>query len=225
MRQKIVDFFYKKKMFFLLALFQKFINGAKIINKKKRNKVTYGNAVLYKSKIFSGLSSNEIAIGDNTFLEKSKINIKGSNNHVYIGKNSFVCGLHLVIEGDNNTVHIGDNFFICDDVYINVIDGSRFVAGDGGMFSTRIHIRTSDGHSIIDTISDQRINYEKDIILHDKVWLGYGVTLLKGTEIAESCIVGACSVVSKKHLIPNSVIVGNPAKEVKNNVKWRMERI
>lgn len=209
----------------LIKIFQRFVNKTQIINKKSRNKISFGNATLYNCKIILGKSNNEVIIGNESFLEKSKIDIRGSNNRVYIGGKSFINGLILVVEGNNNEVHIGEDFFVCDDVYINVIDGSRFVAGDGGMFSTRIHIRTSDSHSIIDTKTGKRINYEKDIILHDKVWLGYGVTLLKGTEIAEDCIVGACSVVSKKYLMPGSIIVGNPAKEVKENVRWCMERV
>ena len=80
-------------------------------------------------------------------------------------------------------------------------------------------------NSIINKISGNRINFEEPIILHKNVWIGTGASLLKGSEIPEWCIVGAKTVVSKKFHIPNTIIVGNPAKEVKSNIEWRMERI
>lgn len=51
------------------------------------------------------------------------------------------------------------------------------------------------------------------------------MTILKGVELANGCIVGAGSVVTRKDLTPNTIIVGNPAREVKDNVYWLMERI
>ena len=128
------------------------------------------------------------------------------------------------MEGDNNSVTIEDNAFMLNDVKIYTVDGSSFYMGKGCMFSDRIDIRTTDNHSILNKESGKRINYEEDITFHDKVWLGHGVTVLKGTELAEGCIVGAGSVVTRKHLTPYTVVAGNPAKEVKGNVTWKMER-
>ena len=51
------------------------------------------------------------------------------------------------------------------------------------------------------------------------------VIVLKGTEIEESCIVGAGTVCTKKYMLPHAVIAGNPGKIVRENVDWKMPRI
>jgi acetyltransferase-like isoleucine patch superfamily enzyme len=52
------------------------------------------------------------------------------------------------------------------------------------------------------------------IIIRDKAWLGYGVTVLKGVTIGEGAVIGAMSVVTKD-VPPYSVVVGNPARIVR----------
>lgn len=144
---------------------------------------------------------------------------KGNNNIITIGKDCFLNGFRIIFESDNNHITIGDNAFILDDTRIYEVDGSSLCVGEGCMFSDRIEIRTTDNHSIIDRKTGQRINREEDVILHDKVWLGTGVTVLKGTEIADGCIVGAGSVVAHRYLTPYTVIAGNPGKEIKHDVE------
>jgi len=68
--------------------------------------------------------------------------------------------------------------------------------------------------------SDQRINEHAPIKIGNKVWIGCRTTILKGTAIADGCIVGANSFVSKNFNQKNCMIAGNPARIVKENVKW-----
>ena len=56
------------------------------------------------------------------------------------------------------------------------------------------------------------------------MWVGNQVIILKGTEIADNCVVGSGSVVTKK-FTNNLVIAGNPARVVKENIDWKFERI
>lgn len=228
MRQKIINFIYLHKCFnWLLWIFYRIIGKNRFKGFNKSNKVSISNSNLVKNTIQSnkGCIDNRIDLGEKTFLSNSNILIKGSHNRIKIGTNGFINGLELVLEGDDNKIIIGDDAFILNTTRIYVVDGSKYEMGKGCMFSDNIEIRTTDNHSIIDMKTGERINYEKDVILHDKVWLGTGVTLLKGTELAEGCIVGAKSVVAKKYLKPNTIIVGNPSKEIKSDVQWKMERI
>ncbi|MBP2659028.1 MAG: hypothetical protein H6Q69_2060 [Firmicutes bacterium] len=39
------------------------------------------------------------------------------------------------------------------------------------MFSHDVHIRNGDSHSIIDLQTKKRINFSKDIIIGDHVWI------------------------------------------------------
>jgi acetyltransferase-like isoleucine patch superfamily enzyme len=55
------------------------------------------------------------------------------------------------------------------------------------------------------------------------VWIAQGVTILKGTSIGEGSIVGAGCVVAGKKFAPRSLIVGNPARVVRQNVAWNRD--
>jgi len=52
------------------------------------------------------------------------------------------------------------------------------------------------------------------ITIEDKVWLGFGVTVLKGVRIGEGAVVGAMSVVTKD-VPPYAIVAGNPAQVVR----------
>lgn len=52
------------------------------------------------------------------------------------------------------------------------------------------------------------------IVLGRGSWIGCNVVILHGVEIAEGCVVGAGSVVTK-NTPPNSVVCGNPASVIR----------
>ena len=111
-----------------------------------------------------------------------------------------------------------------DDVRVYVVDGSNLRIGEGCMISDHVDIRTTDNHAIYDIKTGKRINWEEDVEIGPRVWIGTRVIVLKGSRIPEGCIVGAGSVVTKKHMFADTMIVGNPARPVKENVIWTMER-
>lgn len=226
MRKKIISLLYTHKLLkWLLPIFHCLI-GRNLIEGLSGNMLNTTTANIYHDKFrFCGGTGNSVIIKENTDLHYSRITFKGSNNKVFIGKNCFLNEMDIIVEGDNNFVIIGDYAFVMGDTRIYVVDGSTFKMGKGCMLSDHIEIRTTDNHSIIDKETGQRINYEEDIVLHDRVWIGTGVTILKGAELPEGCIVGAASVVTRKFYKPHSVIAGNPCREVKENVDWLMERV
>lgn len=222
MRKKAIKILYKFK--FLLKLFHIIVGKSKFKIASK-NLINTNTANIYHCKFNIIGKNNKIIIGDNTDLTNCCISVKGNNNTILIGNDSFVNEVKLIAEGDNCSIEAGSNFFVYGNTRIYVADGAKFIAGDSCMLSDNIEIRATDNHSIIDINSGKRINYEEDIVLHDKVWIGMGVTILKGSEINEGCIVGAGSVVTKKFNLKNSIIAGNPSHIIKTNVKWLMERI
>lgn len=63
-------------------------------------------------------------------------------------------------------------------------------------------------------LDDPRAGQPKPIIIHDNVWLGVNVVVLKGVSIGENSVIGANSVVVRS--IPlNTVASGNPCKVIK----------
>lgn len=89
------------------------------------------------------------------------------------------------------------------------------------MFSSYIKIFSDNGHSIFDEILKKNIYMDKEkfIILGNHVWIGAGVTILNNTEIGDNCIVGAESLI-KGNYQSNQMIVGNPARVIKDNINW-----
>ena len=62
-------------------------------------------------------------------------------------------------------------------------------------------------------------------MIGNHVWIGTRVTILKGTTVAENCMVGAASLLCKSYTAPNCVLAGVPANEVKHDVDCLAERI
>lgn len=112
-----------------------------------------------------------------------------------------------------------------EDAELSVAEnGTKLVIGKDCMFSRGIHITTTDSHSIISIETGKRINFAKNVIIGNHVWLGYCVNVNKGVTIGDNSVVASHSLVTKSNL-PNSIIAGIPAKLIKNNITWNRARL
>ena len=190
----------------------------------KSNSLLAGVVILKNTKLKIKGNNNEIVIDDYTRLNNCRIVIMGNNNKVFIGKNCSLNGTEIHIEDSYNTISIGEKTTIQGKTHLAAIEGTKISIGEDCMLSSDIHITTGDSHSIID-LENNRINPSKDIKIGNHVWIGTKVTCLKNTEIADNCIVGATATVCGKHLKPNCIISGVPAKVLKENISWLRQRI
>ena len=159
--------------------------------------------VLNNTKIEIRGHNHLLVIGENTkFTEKGRIRILDENNHIIIGKNSILVGVFLSSADNNSMIEVGDD---C-------------------LMSNEVIIRSSDSHSVLNSKGD-RINKGKDVIIGNHVWIGYGVTILKGSDIGDDCIIGTESVVTGIKIPIRSLAVGIPAKILKSEVTWNQNRI
>ena len=87
--------------------------------------------------------------------------------------------------------------------------------GEDCVIGRDVVIRSYDGHTIIS--NDYRIS--KPIKVGNHVWIGQGATILKGVVVGDGAVIAANAVVTKD--VPACcAVAGNPARVVKENVKW-----
>lgn len=169
--------------------------------------------------------NNQIIVGDYSRLNGCTITIRGNNNTIVIGDHCVCNQGEFWIEDNNNMIEIGDDTALCGKIQLAAIDGTRINIGKQCLFSSGIDIRTGDSHSLIKKETKERLNKSRDIMIGNHVWIGTRVTILKGTTVAENCMVGAASLLCKSYTAPNCVLAGVPANEVKHDVDWLAERI
>lgn len=192
----------------------------------KNNYLDIGVSNIYKSKIKIDGTQNRIFIGTDSDVTNSKFNIKGNNNRIIIGKHCFINELEINICSNNSKIVMEDKFFLFGNSRFYISDYGDIIFGNDCMLSDNIEIRTTDSHSIIDLNTGKRNNFERSVTVGNHVWLGTGVMLLKGTRIADGCIIGAKSVLTgKDYTVSNSCIAGNPGRVVKSGVTWLMPRV
>jgi acetyltransferase-like isoleucine patch superfamily enzyme len=169
---------------------------------------------------------NKILIGECTVINNVKFIIHGSNNIVKISQDvKFNISGSIWIEDDCCLIEVGKQTSF-EDVSIAVTEpGKKVQIGEDCMFAYDIDIRTGDSHSIIDITTNKRLNYAKDIIIDDHVWIAPHVSILKGVNIKKNSIVATRSVVTKSFEKEDILIGGVPAKILKENITWNRKRI
>ena len=111
----------------------------------------------------------------------------------------------------------GQNIYIGDHVYLNVLctilDCNEVHIGHHVMIGPAVQIYTTD-HLLQAEARIQGLEKTKPIVIEDNVWLGGGAILLPGVKIGRNAVVGAGAVVSRS-VLPNTVVAGNPAREIR----------
>lgn len=128
-----------------------------------------------------------------------------------IGK-FFTVGKGVVI--DKNGFYCGDCIYIGQYSYI----GPNTKLGNFCMLSDNVNIIGHDHcytEAGIPTILAGRDKNEPMTIVEDDVWIGHGVTIIRGVTIGEGSIVAANSVVTKS-IPPYKIYGGIPAKYIKD---------
>lgn len=108
-----------------------------------------------------------------------------------------------------------------------VVIGKHFVSGP------KLTIITGDHMPIVgrflNTVSDSdkdqldvNHEYDKDVVIEDDIWTGYGVTIMKGVTIGRGSIVAARAMVNK-NVPPYCIVGGVPAKVLK--FRWTIDQI
>lgn len=175
---------------------------------------------------------NRIEIGDVEVDSQLSLVIFGNNNNIKIGnviglkKSHIRLGVRESTLANNCNIQIGNNFSSESDFRILMYNhSSNLTIGDDCMISNTVTIRLGERpHLIFDKETGEYLDLEGNVNIGNKVWVGEGCYITKKVSISDGSIVGANSVVTRKFDKNNVVIAGNPAKVVKESVKWERNK-
>ncbi len=123
-------------------------------------------------------------------------------------------GSRLSVSG---SLVVGENFSITAESAVVVRKSVEI--GRGVLFSWDVLVMDSDFHCIRSE-DGAIINPDSPVRIGDGVWVGCRSLILKGAVIPDGVVVAAASVVSGPCGSARSVIGGNPARILKENVTW-----
>lgn len=116
--------------------------------------------------------------------------------------------------GENAIARFGRGYVNANTIFV-INHGLK--VGDGCYIAWGCQILDGDFHEIT---YEGKTDRENHIEIGNHVWIGSNVTILKGVRIPDGCVVGANSVVTKGPDQENTLIAGNPAQVIKENVRW-----
>lgn len=187
--------------------------------KNNNNILSFRKKSIFKNcQIIVEGSNNILYINKETLLTNSYIKIKGNNNRISIGSNCCLKNLIIDMKNENSVIKIGDKTTI-EEARVTSFEPYKIEIGEDCMFSADIVIMNTDVHRIYDVDTGLKTNQGKEISIGNHVWLGIRTTVLKGVSIGDNSIVAAGSIVTKD-VKANTIVSGNPAKQIKENKNW-----
>ena len=157
----------------------------------------------------------DVGIFDNV-LSRTIIQLDGEI--IFYGKASIGHGSKISV-GRNGILEIGENFTITAET--SIICHKKIKFGNNVLISWENLFMDIDFHKI-KSIENNIINEPKEIFIGNNVWIGCRNTILKGSQILNSCVIGSNSLINKKFDKNNILIAGNPAKILKENIIWEL---
>jgi acetyltransferase-like isoleucine patch superfamily enzyme len=107
-------------------------------------------------------------------------------------------------------ISIGKNVFI--NHACSFLDMGGITIGDNVLIGPKVNL-VSENHPIDPSQRHSLIG--KPIIIKNNAWIGASATILPGITVGENSIVAAGAIVTKD--VPdNTIVAGNPAKQIKN---------
>ncbi len=179
------------------------------------------------------------------FLKHVRFDIHGTGNRIEIGRGVHLTDCTFCIRGNNCRVVIGDGptdirhslFWLEDDgsrlemgrhilmkgTHIASTEGESITIGDDVMFDDA-EIRNGDSHAILVQGTDERTNWPRPVRIGNHCWVASHVRIMKGTVIADHCIIGNSAVCSGRLDTPHAIYSGNPARLVQQHIDWDRNR-
>lgn len=162
--------------------------------------VTLGHGTSLAWRRLRGVQGNRLTIGDESIIHANIIfEDKGADvrigSRTYVGLSNLTCF---------RSVSIGDD--------VLVSWGATILDHDS--HSLDWDLRRNDVRDWGRNRKDWKHVPTAPVVIADKAWIGFNVTVLKGVTIGEGAVVAACSVVTRD-VPPRALVAGNPARLIR----------
>lgn len=135
---------------------------------------------------------------------------------LFRGTASFGQGCVISV-GHNAVLDFGDQFRTPHRTEIQCFHSIKL--GHDCLISWDCLLVDTDFHQL--SRNSDNTNNDTSISIGNHVWIGCRSTILKGSDIPDGCVVGANSNVVSQFSLENSVLAGNPARNIKNGISWK----
>jgi len=152
-------------------------------------------------------------------------NFRGRNpGYIFLGKGSEVhIGDNVLIErevristGENARIYIGDDTYLGDGT--NILAVEEVNIGRGCAISWHVLFMDTSSHPFAVQGQELRTLIEP-IRVEDQVWIGCRAVILKGVTVGEGSVIANNAVVTHD-VPPRTLVGGNPARVIKEDVIW-----
>lgn len=147
---------------------------------------------------------------------KSLLHLNGGQIR-FKGKAAVCGGFAIVV--DHGKIEIGDHFFSNANLLLNCSNGIEI--GDQVLLGWNCSLLDGNGHEVISGTPKIKGERGKRISVGSHVWLAAESVMLNGSSVSDGSIVSYGSVVHGEFKQKHSLIAGNPAKAVKENIDWK----
>ena len=106
--------------------------------------------------------------------------------------------------------HVRLGNYVYANFNLTLVDDGNIDIGDNVMFAPNVTVITAT-HPVLPSLREKGLQFNVDVKICSNVWIGAGAIMMPGITVGENSVVGAGSVVTKD-VPPNTVVVGNPAR-------------
>ncbi len=173
------------------------------INKTQSGKILIGDKIILES-WGQGNAPILINVGTNATLKVE--------NELIVGQGTLIhadAGAVINIKGRLNSTGSG---ITCE---TRIVAVKSIEIGYDCIIAWGCCIIDSNWHELSGT------NRSNSVSIGNSVWIGHDVSILPGAKIGDGCVIGAKSLVLGREYKPFNLLVGNPARVVREKVTWK----
>jgi len=140
----------------------------------------------------------------------------GEGAEIHVGNNVLLERYVRISMGNHARIYIGDNTYIAD--FSNLLAVQEINIGKNCAISWHVLFMDTSSHPV-GLKGEVPTTKIAPIHVRDHVWIGCRAVILKGVTIGEGAIVANNAVVTK-NVPPYTLVGGNPARVIKEDVVW-----